>query len=78
MYIICGYYETLNTPNVKILGIFNTLEEAQECQIKEFGKIRQINNCWFGFDGIITWIFQTNYGLLEKEIDIGSTIDAIM
>ena len=77
MYLICGYYHTLKTPDVKILSIHKTLDEAKEFQTEVFGKKNKINNCWFGFDGIVTWIFKANYGFLEKPIDIRSTPDAI-
>lgn len=77
MYLICGYYQTLGKPDVKILSIHKTLDEANEFQSEVFGKIKKINNCWFGFDCIITWIFKANYGLLEQPIDIRSTDDAI-
>ena len=77
MYLICGYYHTLKTPDVKIFGIFNTLDEANKNQEEVFGRIRKFNNCWFGFDGIITWIFKADYGILQQPIDIRSTPDAI-
>ena len=48
MYLLCGYYQTLNTAQVKIFGIFETLEDAKINQLNKFGRIGKWNNCWEG------------------------------
>ena len=78
MYILCGYYQTLYTAEVKILGIFETLEDAKENQLNKFGRIRKWNNCWEGKNGIITWIYHADYGIFEKALDIKETQEALL
>lgn len=77
MYLLCGYYQTFNTAQVKILGIFETLEEAKINQLNKFGRIGKRYNCWEGKNGIITWIYQADYGFFEKALDIKETQNAL-
>ena len=78
MYILCGYYQTLNTAQVKIFGIFETLEDAKMNQLNKFGRIGRWNNCWEGKNGIVTWIYQADYGIFEKALDIKDTQEALL
>jgi len=78
LFLLCGYYPSdKDLPPVKIIGIFNSYEEAKETQKEKCGCNSKINNCWRGNTGLITWIFKTEMGLLDKAIDIRETYDAM-
>ena len=79
IFLLCGYYPSYeDLPPVKIIGIFNSYEEAREIQKEKCGCHIKLNNkCWQGNKGLITWIFKTEMGLLEIAIDIRGTYDAV-
>ena len=79
LFLLCGYYPSYeNLPPVKIIGIFNSYEEATKIQKEKCGcRIKLNDKCWQGNAGIITWIFKTEMGLLETAVDIRGTYDAI-
>ncbi len=78
MYILCGYYQSFEElPPVKIIGIYETLDEATDVQEAKCGRIKKINNCWHGKNGIITWIYETTLGTFENALDIRFTGNAL-
>jgi hypothetical protein len=78
LFLLCGYYPSSeDLPPVKIIGIFNSYKEAKEIQYNKCGCITKINRCWVGQRGIITWIIESDTGLLAKAIDIRYTHDAV-
>ena len=78
MYILCGYYQSFEElPPVKIIGIYETLDEAIDVQEAKCGRIKRINNCWYGRNNIITWIYEANLGTLDKALDIRYTGNAL-
>ena len=79
IFLLCGYYPSYaDLPPVKIIGIFNSYEEASETQKEKCGCNIKVNNrCWRGNKGLITWIFKTEMGFLNKAIDVRGTYDAI-
>ena len=79
LFLLCGYYPSYeNMPPVKIIGIFNSYEEAKEIQKEKCGcRIKLNNKCWQGDNGLITWIFKTKMGILETAIDIRGSYDAM-
>ena len=80
LFLLCGYYPSYeNMPPVKIIGIFNSYEEAKEIQKEKCGcRIKLNDKCWQGDNGLITWIFKTKMGILDKAIDIRATLDAML
>lgn len=80
LFLLCGYYPSYeNMPPVKIIGIFNSYEEAKEIQKQKCGcRIKLNDKCWQDNNsGLITWIFKTKIGLLDKAIDIRGCYDAM-
>ena len=80
LFLLCGYYPSYeDLPPVKIIGIFNSYEEATKIQKEKCGcKFKVNNKCWQDKNsGLITWIFKTEMGLLDKTIDIRGTYDAM-
>ena len=80
LFLLCGYYPSYeDLPPVKIIGIFNSYEEATKIQKEKCGcKFKVNNKCWQDKNsGLITWIFKTEMGLLDKAIDIRGTYDAM-
>ena len=79
LFLLCGYYPSYeDLPPVKIIGIFNSYEEAKEIQKDKCGcRIKLNDKCWQGDNGLITWIFKTKMGLLDKAIDTRGTNNAI-
>lgn len=78
MYILCGYYQSFEElPPVKIIGIYETLDEAIDVQGAKYGRIKRINNCWYGKNGIITWIYEKTLGTFNESLDIRFTGDAL-
>ncbi len=78
MYILCGYYQSFEKlPPVKIIGIYETLDEAIDVQESKCGRIKRINNCWYGRNKIITWIYEANLGTFKNALDIRFTGDAL-
>ena len=79
VYLLCGYYPSVDEfPPVKILGLFETYQEATHSQNKNCGCIKKINKCWKGQNGMITWIIKSKMGLLEKALDIRNTTNAML
>lgn len=80
LFLLCGYYPSYDDlPPVKIIGIFNSYEEAIKIQKEKCGCNIKVNNrCWRGNKGLITWIFKTEMGLFETAIDIRGTYDAML
>ena len=79
LFLLCGYYPSYkDLPPVKIIGIFESYEEAKEIQKDKCGCCIKLNNkCWRSNVGLITWIFETEMGFLNKAVDIRKTCDAI-
>ena len=79
LFLLCGNYPSYeDLPPVKIIGIFNSYEEAKEIQKEKCGcRIKLNDKCWQGDNGLITWIFKTKMGLLDKAIDTRGTHDAV-
>jgi hypothetical protein len=79
LFLLCGYYPSYkDLAPVKIIGIFNSYEEAKEIQKDKCGcRIKLNDKCWQGDNGLITWIFKTKIGILETAIDIRETYDAM-
>ena len=79
LFLLCGYYPSYkDLAPVKIIGIFNSYEEAKEIQKDKCGcRIKLNDKCWQGDNGLITWIFKTKMGLLDKAIDIRGCYDAM-
>lgn len=80
LFLLCGYYPSYeDLPPVKIIGIFNSYEEASETQKEKCGcNIKLNNRCWRGNKGLITWIFKTEMGHVNKAIDVRATQDAMI
>ena len=66
-------FNYLRTDCVKIIGIYEKLEEAKIVQKNDCGCLSKINKCWKGNNGIITWILEANIGTLKNAIDIRET-----
>lgn len=79
LFLLCGYYPSYeDLPPVKIIGIFQSYEEAKQIQKEKCGCNIKINNkCWKGNKDIITWVFKTKMGLLDKAVDIRATCNAL-
>jgi len=78
MYILSAYRISYsNFPKVRIIGVYPTLDKASFMQEKLCGKIKRVNNCWYGKKNICSWIHKLESGTLENGLDIRDTNNAI-
>ena len=79
LFLLCGYYPSFDDfPPVKIIGIFSSYEEAKKIQKEQCGcRVKLNDKCMQGNKNIITWVFKTEMGLLDKAVDIRATYEAL-
>ena len=71
LYLLCAYRTSFDEyPPVYIIGLYESIDEAECAQDTECGRTRNKGNVWYGRNGIISWIKQIKIGTSMESIDV--------